>query len=233
MYESTCPEYRQPSSKSAPQQRRLVHARQQQHVSRDRRFDQRVEHVAPPAPGLADERRRARVAAEVQVLVQREAEGRAHLRERPVRQAQHLESPGQALGQALLDEERRRAEQHHLERHAGRVCPRPTAASPISDQPVTFCTSSSTSIAPASRFPRRQPRALPLRRDPVGVAQRWFVGAGDSAPVRSRRATTCCTSVVLPTCRGFRPFVPRLPGSVTFRRTPRSAMSSKVEETAR
>ena len=94
----------------ASQKGRLVHAGEQQDVAGDRRLHQRVEDVPTPAAGLVRERRGARIASEVDVLVDGEVERGPHLRERPVRQAQDFEASGQAFHEALLDEERCGAE---------------------------------------------------------------------------------------------------------------------------
>jgi len=51
-----------------------------------------------------------------QILIERPAEGVPHLGVGPVGQVERLESAGQAFRQALRDQQRRRAEQHHLER---------------------------------------------------------------------------------------------------------------------
>ena len=100
------------------QQRRLVHPGKQQHVARDRGLDQRVEQVARPAGRLVDEGRRARIPAVVDVALPGPAEGRMHLGEAPVPQVQHLEAAGEAVAETARDQQRRRPQQHDLQRPA-------------------------------------------------------------------------------------------------------------------
>ena len=76
-----------------------------------------------------------------------------------MRQVQHLEAAGQALGQPALHQQRRRAEQHHLERHARRRVSSSQRRFTVSDQPGIFWISSSTSTAPVPALARSQARA--------------------------------------------------------------------------
>ena len=64
---------------------------------------------------LSDKRGGAGVAPEIDVARKIEVEGGRHLRERPVREADGLVAPGEALGHASLHEERRRSEEDYVE----------------------------------------------------------------------------------------------------------------------
>ena len=91
-----------PQLEQAAKKRRLVDAREQQDIARDRGFDQRIQDVAPPAAGLAHERGGTRVAAEADVLIEGESERTTHFCQGPVRQVQDLEPSSEALGETLF-----------------------------------------------------------------------------------------------------------------------------------
>ena len=84
--------------------------------------------------GLGDKRGGSLIAAEIQVLLQREVERRAHLGKRPMRNMHNLEAARQALRETLLHQERRRTEQNHLERTPGTRVLVPRRFT-VSDQP--------------------------------------------------------------------------------------------------
>ena len=182
-----------------PQEGGLVHAGEQEHVAADGGLDERIEDVAAPARLVADQRRGARVPAEVDVLVEGDPEGGPHLRERPVRDADDLEPAGEALGQALLHEEGRRSQQDHVQR------PRPARVSSShrrltdSDQPAAFWTSSITRTAPAGPVSRRAAsHCAAIHSGPRSAGSSALTKrTGTGSP-----STAWATSVDLPTCRG-------------------------------
>jgi hypothetical protein len=108
-----------------------------------------------------------------------------------------LKATGPTLGKALLDKERCRAEQHHLDRSPGarilvpqpfdRLGPSKRLLHLVDDEDRAGRTDS-------------QARSLPLLRDPVRAVQGGLIGA-DEADSTVMLAVTCCTKVVLPTWR--------------------------------
>lgn len=160
------------------QQRRLVYPGQQQDVAGDDRFDERVADIARPAVRLAYERRRARIGAVEEVLLQGPAEGRSHLGEAPVRQRDHLETPGQAFSQAPPDEQRRRAKQHDLQREAGARVGIPQVLDRLGPARDFLHLVEHQECAAFSRLGGEISRGSPLLLNPLRVTQRRFVGAG-------------------------------------------------------
>src|SRR3989304_6013247 len=69
--------------KEEAKKRRFVHPREQKHVTRDRRLNQRLHYVGHPTFMIPDKGGCSRVAAVEDVLFQRQAERGAHLTERP------------------------------------------------------------------------------------------------------------------------------------------------------
>ena len=159
------------------QQSGLVDAGEQQQIARDGRLNDRVEHEGGPARLVFDQRRRPRISAEVDELVEAEAEGVAHLAERPVRRADRLEAPGEALAESFLDEQRGRAEQHDAQwqrrmpvlvpESLDRLCPTGDLLNLIDCEhggPVALV--------------REPTPLLPLRLEPGPIPQGRIVGAG-------------------------------------------------------
>ena len=161
-----------------PQERRLVDAGEEQYVARDRRLDQRVDDVAPPAVRILHQRRRARVPAVEDELLQGPAEGLAHLREGPVGKAQHLEAARQALREPASDEERRRSEEDHLQ---SPILPCVFVPEPLhrlrpAGDLLDLVQRQDGPLSPPCR--NREASCLPLLFDPVPPPERRFVGAG-------------------------------------------------------
>jgi len=105
-----------PEAEQLLEEEGLVHPLQRENVAFDVGLDHGPEYEAPPPGLIANEGRRTRVAAEVEVAVEIEVEGRRHLGERPVGELQDLVAPSQALGQPALHEERSRTQQDDVER---------------------------------------------------------------------------------------------------------------------
>ena len=173
-----------PQLEQAAQQGGLVHPRPQQHVPGDGRLDQGVEYVACPTFGLGPQRRRSRIGAEEQVLVQGPSEGVTHLGEAPVGEAQDLEAPGQALGEAPLDQQRRRGHQHDLQGCFVAGVGVPEAFHGLGPAVDLVDLVERQQRADAVRRSGQQPGRLPLLDDPLAPPQARLVGAG----VASRRA---------------------------------------------
>lgn len=98
-----------------PQQCRLVHPREEQHIPSNRCLDKGIEDVARPALRISNQWGSAGVAAVEQVRVEIPAKAGTHLREGPVGKVENLESPGKALRQTSLDEQWSGSKQDHLE----------------------------------------------------------------------------------------------------------------------
>ena len=159
-----------------PQERRLVHPREQEHVTRDGGLDEGVPDRAHPPAVILHKRSGPRVAAMEEEALERPAERLPHLRRRPVGQMEDLEAAGQALREPALDQERRRSEQHHLEQTLG---------------PGVFVPQPLDRLRPAGGFLHfvehedgtpaapREPCRLPLLRDPLRPAQGRLIGAGE------------------------------------------------------
>jgi hypothetical protein len=165
-----------PQLEEPPEERWLVHPRQQEDVAGDGGLDERVADEAGPPLGVPDQGCGPRIAAEKQVLLQREAEGRPHLAEGPVGDVQHLEAARQALCQATLDEKRRRTEQHHLERPlpAGVFVPQSLDRLGPAGCLLHFVEHQDPAFAA-----KREARRLPLLGNPLRPSQRGLVGTGE------------------------------------------------------
>jgi hypothetical protein len=114
----------------------------------DRGLDEAVGDVARPPRRFPSERRRAGIAAEAQVLVERPSECLSHLGERPVREWQHLEASGQVSVSPCAMSNGAEPSSTAFRRRLARVSSshrRLTA----SDQAGIFWISSSTSSAPS------------------------------------------------------------------------------------
>jgi hypothetical protein len=94
-----------------------------------------------------------------------------------VREVQHLEAAGQTLGEAPLHEKRRRGEQHHAELvfGAGVFVPETLHCLGPSGDLLHFVERQHGAGGMAAE---RDPGAIPLRRDPGGVAQGRLVRRG-------------------------------------------------------
>ena len=159
------------------QECRLVHPGEQEHVAADRGLDQRIEDVPPPAGLVADQRRGPRVAAEEDELVEGDPEGGPHLRERPVRDAEDLEPAGQALGEPLLHEQRRRSEQDHLQPATGAGVLVPQALDGLGPAGGLLDLVDHEHGAGGAGL---EACRLPLLRDPLRATERGLVGAHDA-----------------------------------------------------
>ena len=155
-----------------------MHPGQQEHVAGDDGLDERVADVASPALRLTDQRGRSGIAAVEDVLRERPTERGLHLGKAPVREPQDFEASGQALADAPLHKERRRAEQHDPQRPARagvRVPQRLDRLRPPDDFLHLIEDKERPGRAPIIG---EQAGRFPLLLDPDGVAQRRLVGAG-------------------------------------------------------
>src|SRR4029078_6350731 len=91
------PRIRARQAEQLAEQAGLLDPVEEEDVAREGGLDQRVEDVLLPALVAADERRGTGVAAVDEIRVEVPAEGVAHLRERPVRDADDLEATGDAV----------------------------------------------------------------------------------------------------------------------------------------
>ena len=100
------------------QQGRLVHPEHLEYVLLDVGRDQRRLDIVAPACFVANEARASREAAEIEVLLQGEAESRVHFVERPMPQAHHLEATQETFRETVLHQHWRRTQQQHVHAHA-------------------------------------------------------------------------------------------------------------------
>ena len=181
----------------APQEGRLVHPGEQQDIPTDRGLDQGIQDVAAPACLVPHQRRGTRVPAEEHVLVDADPERRPHLRERPVRDADDLETcqPSSRRGPAP------RAAGPSRTIRRGRPARVSSSHSRLtdSDQPAAFWTSSITSTAPAGSVSRRAASHCPAIQS--GPRRAGSSALTHRTGIRTP-STACSPRVVFPTCRG-------------------------------
>ena len=84
--------------------------------TRDRRFDHRILQVTAPAGRVIGEVRGAWVPTEEEIALHLPPEGLLHLGERPVPEMDRLEPAHQALGEAVMHQQRGRTEEHDVQR---------------------------------------------------------------------------------------------------------------------
>jgi len=164
--------------KNPAQQRRLVHARQQQHIAREGGLDERVQNVTRPAHRLPDERRRAGVGAVKKILLQRPAERPPHFAETPMRQVQRFKATGEAFAQAALNQQRSGAEQNDFQWPARARVGVPQALDGLGPLRNLLHFVEDQQCAFPARFVGQRPRRLPLLLQPIAAAQSRFVRAG-------------------------------------------------------
>jgi hypothetical protein len=95
-----------------------------------------------------------------------------------VRQREDLEAAREALAEPALDEQRRRAQQHHLEWKATGAIFVPQPFDCLRPARHLLDLVEGENGPPAARFPGEESRGFPLLLDPASPSQRGLVGGG-------------------------------------------------------
>ena len=169
------------------QQGRLVYPGHGEDISFDVGLHEAAEDIVAPLIRLPDEGCCPRPSSEVEVLRQVEVEGRGHLREGPVSDADGLEAAGEALAQSRLHEQRRGTQDDHSQ---GAVAEAVGVPQPLHclRPPLDLLDLVEDQHGPAGRPFRFEPGLFPLAHQPFRVPLRVQPEGGRSLIVRGGEA---------------------------------------------